>query len=73
MKENLVLPPSIINNAIVGLSKDKMSTVWWNLKTKKFESAHGLYTVAEVADAPPASNKQKKDFRVSYMLSDKYN
>ena len=73
MKENLVLPPSIINNTIVGLSKDKMSTVWWNTKTKRFESAHGLYTVAEVADAPPASNKQKMDFGVSYMLSDKYN
>ena len=58
MRENLVLPPSIINNTIVGLSKDKMSTVWWNSKKRLFESAEELYTVAEVADAPTASEKE---------------
>ncbi len=72
MKENLVLPPSIINNTIVGLSKDKMSTIWWNKKAKKFETAEGLYTVAEVADAPPASAKQLLDLGVKYCLTKEY-
>ena len=70
MTERLVLPPTIINNTVVGLSKDRMCTVFWNEKTKLFESAEGLYTVAEVADAPPASTAKLESLDVTYVLAD---
>ena len=51
MSERLVIPPGMINNTVVALSKDRMCTVFWDEKTMSFESAEGIYTVAEVADA----------------------
>jgi len=71
MSECLVIPPSIINNTVVALSKDRMCTVFWNEQTKSFESADGMYTVAEVADAPPASSEKLKSLGVTYTLVDK--
>ena len=41
MSECLVIPPSIINDTVVALSKDRMCTVFWNEQTKLFESADG--------------------------------
>ena len=69
MSECLVIPPSIINNTVVALSKDRMCTVFWNEQTKSFESAEGLYTVAEVADATPASETKLKSLGVAYSIS----
>ena len=57
MRENLVLPPSIINDTIVGLSKDKMSTVWWNTKTKKWVHK-GSSLVDEIKSALDIANRQ---------------
>ena len=70
MSECLVIPPSIINNTIVALSKDRMCTVFWNEQTKSFESADGMYTVAEVADATPASSEKLKSLGITYVLAD---
>ncbi len=69
MSECLVIPPTIINNTIVALSKDRMSTVYWNEKSGSFESAEGIYTVAEVADAPPASENIIRSQGVVYNLA----
>ena len=69
MSECLVIPPSIINNTVVALSKDRMCTVYWNEKSRSFESAEGIYTVAEVADALPASEKIMKSQDVTFTLS----
>ena len=71
MSECLVIPPSIINDTVVALSKNRMFTVFWNEQTKSFESAEGIYTVAEVADAPPASSEKLKSLGVTYILVDK--
>tara|TARA_B100000676_G_C17222806_1_gene409955 strand:- start:36 stop:248 length:213 start_codon:yes stop_codon:yes gene_type:complete len=68
MSERLVIPPGMINNTIVALSRDKMCTVFWNEQTKSFESAEGMYNVAEVADASPTSTKILKQLRVEYTL-----
>tara|TARA_B100001287_G_C22232457_1_gene322149 strand:- start:237 stop:467 length:231 start_codon:yes stop_codon:yes gene_type:complete len=70
MLECLVIPPSIINNTVVALSKDRMCTVFWNEQTKSFESADGMYTVAEVADATPASSEKLKSLGITYVLAD---
>ena len=70
MSECLVIPPSIINNTVVALSKDRMCTVFWNEQTKSFESADGMYTVAEVADATPASSEKLKSLSITYVLAD---
>ena len=69
MSERLVIPPSIINNTVVALSKDKMCTVFWNEKSKSFDSAEGIYTVAEVADAFPAASKILKELDVNFTLN----
>ena len=69
MSECLVIPPTVINNTVVALSKDRMCTVFWDERTKTFESAKGLYTVAEVADATPASEKKLKSLGVAYSIS----
>ena len=68
MSERLVIPPGMINNTVVALSKDRMCTVFWNEKSKVFDSAEGIYSVAEVADAPPASTKKLKLLGVYYDL-----
>ena len=68
MSECLVIPPTVINNTIVALSKDKMCTVFWNEKSKSFESAEGIYTVAEIADAPPASKNLLKSMNVEFWI-----
>ena len=68
MSECLVIPPTVINNTIVALSKDKMCTVFWNEKSKSFESAEGIYTVAEVADAPPVSKNVLKSMSVEFWI-----
>ena len=39
MSECLVIPPGMINNTVVALSKDRMCTVFWDEKTKTFQSA----------------------------------
>ena len=70
MSECLVIPPTVINNTVVALSKDRMCTVFWNEKSKSFDSAEGIYTVAEVADATRASSKILKQLRVKYTLND---
>ena len=70
MSECLVIPPSIINNTVVALSKDRMCTVFWNEQIKSFESADGMYTVAEVADATPASSEKLKSLGITYVLAD---
>ena len=70
MSECLVIPPSIIDNTVVALSKDRMCTVFWNEQTKSFESADGMYTVAEVADATPASSEKLKSLGITYVLAD---
>ena len=72
MSECLVIPPGMINNTVVALSKDRMCTVFWDEKTKIFESAEGLYTVAEVADATPASVEKLKSLGVTYALADNF-
>ena len=69
MSECLVIPPSVINKTVVALSKDRMCTVFWDERTQSFESAEGIYTVAEVADATPASDKTLKSQGVVYTLS----
>ena len=69
MSECLVIPPTVINNTVVALSKDRMCTVFWNKKSKSFDSAKGIYTVAEVADATPASSKVLKQLSVKYTLN----
>ena len=69
MSERLVIPPTVINNTVVALSKDRMHTVFWNEKSKSFDSAKGIYTVAEVADATPASSKVLKQLSVKYTLN----
>ena len=69
MSERLVIPPTIINNTVVALSKDRMCTVFWNEKSKSFDSAEGIYTVAEVADATPASSNILKQLSVKYTLN----
>tara|TARA_Y100000768_G_scaffold359807_1_gene316594 strand:- start:308 stop:526 length:219 start_codon:yes stop_codon:yes gene_type:complete len=69
MSECLVIPPTVINNTIVALSKDKMCTVFWSEKSKSFESAEGIYTVAEVADATPASENIIKSKGVLFNLA----
>ncbi len=68
MSECLVIPPTVINNTIVALSKDKMCTVFWSEKSKSFESAEGIYTVAEIADAPPASKNVLKSMSVEFWI-----
>ena len=70
MSERLVIPPGMINNTVVALSKDRMCTVFWDEKTKSFESAEGIYTVAEVADAPPASDEKLESLGISFVLAD---
>ena len=70
MTERLVIPPGMINNTVVALSKDRMCTVFWNEKTKSFDSAEGIYTVAEVADAPPASAEKLESLGISFVLAD---
>ena len=42
MSECLVIPPGMINNTVVALSKDRMCTVFWDEKTKTFQSAEGI-------------------------------
>ena len=37
-------------------------------KSKSFESAEGIYTVAEVADAPPASKNVLKSMSVEFWI-----
>ncbi len=69
MSECLVIPPSVINNTVVALSKDRMCTVYWSEKSRSFEPAEGIYTVAEVADAPPASEKIIKSQDITFTLS----
>ena len=69
MSECLVIPPTVINNTVVALSKDRMCTVYWNEQKKSFDSAEGIYTVAEVADATPASSKVLKQLSVKYTLN----
>tara|TARA_B100000035_G_C20923602_1_gene519621 strand:- start:82 stop:294 length:213 start_codon:yes stop_codon:yes gene_type:complete len=69
MPEYLVIPPSIINNTIVGLSKDRMCTVYWDTNNKSFRSAEDIYTVAEVADAPLASKHQIERLGVTYRIN----
>ncbi len=69
MSECIVIPPTVINNTVVALSKDRMCTVFWDERTKSFESAEGLYTVAEVADATPASETKLKSLGVAYSIS----
>ena len=69
MSECLVIPPTVINNTVVALSKDRMCTVFWNDRTQSFESAEGIYTVAEVADAIPASENILKSLGVVFTLS----
>ena len=71
MSERLVIPPSIINNTVVALSRDRMCTVYWDVISKSFQSANGIYTVAEVADAPPASIKLIKNYDIKYVLDRK--
>jgi hypothetical protein len=46
-----------------------MCTVFWDEKTQSFESADGIYTVAEVADAIPASENILKTQDVVFTLS----
>ena len=70
MSECLVIPPGMINNTVVALSKDRMCTVFWDEKTKTFQSAEGIYTVAEVADAPPASTEKLESLGISFVLAD---
>jgi hypothetical protein len=69
MSECLVIPPSVINNTVVALSIDRMCTVYWNETSRSFESAKGIYTVAEVADALPASEKIIKSQDITFTLS----
>jgi len=69
MSERLVIPPTVINNTVVALSKDRMCTVFWDEQTRSFDSAEGIYSVAEVADAIPASSKILKRLSVKYILS----
>ena len=69
MSERLVIPPTNINNTLVALSKDRMCTVFWNEKSKVFDSAEGIYSVAEVGDATPASSKILKQLSVKYTLN----
>lgn len=69
MSECLVIPPSVINKTVVALSKDRMCTVFWDERTQSFESAEGIYTVAEVADATPASDNTLKSQGVVFTLS----
>ena len=69
MSECLVIPPTVINNTVVALSKDRMCTVFWDERTKSFESADGIYTVAKVADAIPASENILKTQGVVFTLS----
>ena len=69
MSECLVIPPTVINNTVVALSKDRMCTVYWSEKSRSFESAEGIYTVAEVADALPASEKIIKSRDITFTLS----
>ena len=69
MSECLVIPPTVINNTVVALSKDRMCTVYWSEKSRSFESAEGIYTVAEVADALPASEKIIKSKDITFTLS----
>ena len=68
MSERLVIPPTIINNTVVALSKDRMCTVFWNEKSKSFDSAEGIYTVAEVADALPVSQSLLKELGITFIL-----
>ena len=69
MSECLVIPPTVINNTVVALSKDRMCTVFWDERTKSFVSAEGIYTVAEVADAIPASENILKTQGVVYNIA----
>ena len=69
MSECLVIPPATINNTVVALSKDRMCTVYWNETSRSFESAKGIYTVAEVADAISASENILKSQGVVFTLS----
>ena len=69
MSECLVIPPTVINNTVVALSKDRMCTVYWNEQKKSFDSAEDIYTVAEVADATPASSNILKQLSVKYTLN----
>lgn len=69
MSECLVIPPTVINNTVVALSKDRMCTVFWDEKNQSFESADGIYTVAEVADAIPASENIIKTQGVVYNIA----
>ena len=69
MSECLVIPPTVINNTVVALSKDRMCTVYWNEQKKSFDAAGGIYTVAEVADATPASSNILKQLSVKYTLN----
>ena len=71
MSERLVIPPTIINNTVVALSSDRMCTVFWDDRTKSFESAEGIFTVAEVADATPASENILKSRDVVFNLLNK--
>ena len=59
MSERLVIPPGIINNTIIKIES------FWNEKTESFESAD---TVAEVADAPPASDEKLESLGISFVL-----
>jgi len=68
MSEYLVIPPTIINNTVVALFKDRMCTVFWDERTKTFESADGIYSVAEVASAYPASDYKLKSLDVNFTL-----
>lgn len=70
MSECLVIPPGMINNTVVALSKDRMCTVLWDEKAKSFESAEGIYSVAEVADAPPVSTEKLESLGISFVLAD---
>ena len=58
----------VINNTMVALSKDRMCIIYWSEKSRSFESAEGIYRVAEVADAPPASEKLIKSQDIMFTL-----
>ena len=66
MSERLVIPPTFINNTVVALSKDRKCTIFWDERTQSFESAEGIYTVAEVVTAPPASKMKLENLKVRY-------
>ena len=71
LSERLMIPPGMINNTVVALSKDRMCTVFWDEKTMSFESIEIIYTVATIVRiAPPASAEKLETLGVSFVLAD---